>query len=72
MSDEKKPSVAESLTVLGITSDSIAQAVSDHVWQLLQAGVWPGAIRMKVREHTRTELQWLERLIEEARHRREA
>jgi hypothetical protein len=67
MSDEKTPSVAESLTLLGITSESIAQAVSDHVWQLLQAGVWPGAIRSKVRERTRTELRWLERLIEEAR-----
>ena len=66
MSDEKKMSVAESLTALGITADSIAQSVSDHVWQLLQAGVWPGDIRMKVRERTQTELQWLERLIDEA------
>ena len=67
MSDEKGPSVAESLTVLGITSESIAQKVSDHVWQLLQADVLPEIIKIRVREHTRTEIQWLERLIEEAR-----
>jgi len=58
--------VAESIVNLGITAESIAESVSDHVAHLLDAGVWPEAIRMRVREMTKKELQWLDRLVKEA------
>jgi hypothetical protein len=64
---EHTQTVAESLVNLGITADSIAESVSDFVVRLVEpdAGSWHD-IRAMVREHTRKELAWLDRLVKEA------
>ena len=63
---EQKQTVAESLVLLGITAESIADSVSAHVHQLIIGGCYPELIRMKVRQRTVDELRWLDRLIAEA------
>jgi hypothetical protein len=67
---ERNQTVAESLLVLGITAESIADSISGYVRQLVASGTYPDLIRIKVRQRIIDELRWLDRLIAEASERK--